>query len=89
MKKKIFAILLFTITVLGWSLYAQSADYPVRAIQAVVPYTAGGSTDVVFRAIVAEAEKFLGQPIAITNIGGGGGSVGSHLGGQYLSIPGR
>jgi tripartite-type tricarboxylate transporter receptor subunit TctC len=78
MKKQVLTILVLVFIILGLPLYAQAADYPVRAIRAVVPYTAGGSTDLVFRAIVAEAEKYLGQPIAVTNIGGGGGSVGGN-----------
>lgn len=79
MKKQLLISLVLALTILlGLPLYAQGADYPVRAIKAVVPYTAGGSTDVVFRAIVAEAEKYLGQPIAVTNIAGGGGSVGGN-----------
>ncbi len=79
MKKQFFTVLLVAITVLSLPFYAQAAEYPVRAIKGIVPYGAGGSTDVVFRAITAEAEKFLGQPIAIVNKKGAGGSVGGNF----------
>ncbi|MBW2145784.1 MAG: tripartite tricarboxylate transporter substrate binding protein [Deltaproteobacteria bacterium] len=79
MKKQFFAALLLAVTVFALPLNAQAADYPVRAIKGIVPYGAGGSTDVVFRAIAAEAEKYLGQPIAIVNKKGAGGSVGGNF----------
>lgn len=78
MKRKILLGFLFSLMMIGLPLLVQGADYPVRAIKAIVPYTAGGSTDVAFRAITGEAEKYLGQAIAITNVGGGGGSVGGN-----------
>jgi tripartite-type tricarboxylate transporter receptor subunit TctC len=78
MKRKILLGFLFSLMVMGLPLLVQGADYPVRAIKAIVPYSAGGSTDVTFRAMTGEAEKYLGQAIAITNVGGGGGSVGGN-----------
>lgn len=80
MKKNILrlTILFFILTILLLPLLAQAGRYPVRAVKAIVPYGAGGSTDVVFRAIVADAEKYLGKSIAIVNKKGGGGSVGGN-----------
>lgn len=42
----------------------------------IVPYTAGGPTDIVMRALCEAASKHLGQPIIVDNRAGGGGTVG-------------
>lgn len=52
------------------------ADWPERPITLIVPYSAGGLTDTVSRAIAQEVGKNLGQPILIDNRVGAGGKVG-------------
>jgi tripartite-type tricarboxylate transporter receptor subunit TctC len=51
-------------------------DYPNRPITLIVPWPAGGGTDIVLRAIADAAAKHLGQPIIIDNKAGAGGTVG-------------
>jgi tripartite-type tricarboxylate transporter receptor subunit TctC len=51
-------------------------DYPTKPITLIVPWPAGGSTDISMRAIADSASKVLGQPIVVDNKGGGGGTVG-------------
>ncbi len=51
-------------------------DFPIKPITLIVPYAAGGGTDITARAIAAAAEKHLSQPIVVVNRTGGGGSVG-------------
>lgn len=51
--------------------------YPSRPIRLVVPFAAGGSTDVIGRIVAAEMSKALGQQVIVDNKPGGGGSVGS------------
>ena len=55
---------------------AAPPDYPVRPVQLMVAYPAGGGTDVAARIVAAIAEKHLGQSIVILNRGGAGGQVG-------------
>ncbi|UZE52066.1 tripartite tricarboxylate transporter substrate binding protein [Rhodopseudomonas sp. P2A-2r] len=55
---------------------AMAQDYPTKPITLIVPWPAGGSTDISMRAIADAASKHLGQPIAVDNKGGGGGTVG-------------
>lgn len=50
-------------------------SYPSRAIQMVVPFAAGGSTDTLARPLAEEMGKALGGSIVIENRGGGGGSA--------------
>lgn len=62
----------------GLSLAAGAAlaDYPERPVQLIVPYPAGGGTDIVARTLAAELEKELGQPVNVVNRDGGGGIPG-------------
>lgn len=52
-------------------------EFPARSIQVVVPFPAGGSTDLVARAIAEPLRERLGQPVIIENRAGGGGIVGT------------
>jgi tripartite-type tricarboxylate transporter receptor subunit TctC len=63
----------------GWmpaSAKAQS-DYPSRPVTLMVPFTAGGSTDVVARLVAAGMAKSLGQQVVVDNRGGAGGNIGA------------
>ncbi|WP_206747693.1 Bug family tripartite tricarboxylate transporter substrate binding protein [Telmatospirillum siberiense] len=66
----------------GVSLFAPHAGHaadwkPVRPINLIVPWAAGGSTDQVTRVVAAEMEKALGQTIVIVNQPGASGSIGT------------
>lgn len=54
----------------------QAQSYPTKPITLIVPWPAGGSTDISMRAIARGAEKHLGQPIIIENKGGASGTLG-------------
>lgn len=58
---------------------ASAQDYPNRPITLIVPFPAGGPSDVIARTIAEAAQKQLGQPIIVDNKGGGGGTVGPAL----------
>lgn len=64
----------------GLMLLAGSAlaqdDFPSKPVTLVVPWPAGGPTDVAVRAVAEAAQKHLGQPIIVENKGGGAGTVG-------------
>jgi tripartite-type tricarboxylate transporter receptor subunit TctC len=53
-----------------------SAQYPNKPITIIVPFAAGGTTDVVARLVGDRMSRTLGQPIVIENIGGAGGTIG-------------
>lgn len=57
--------------------FAQSA-YPDRSIKLIVPYLAGGATDVGARVVAERMSKGLGQPIVIDNRAGAGVIVGTN-----------
>lgn len=59
------------------SASAQAQDFPTRQITMIVPFAAGGPTDVVARIVGEHMSKTLGQPIVIENVVGAGGTTGA------------
>jgi tripartite-type tricarboxylate transporter receptor subunit TctC len=55
----------------------RAQDYPSRSITVIVPFPAGGASDVVARIVTNQMSKILGQSIVIENVGGAGGTLGS------------
>jgi tripartite-type tricarboxylate transporter receptor subunit TctC len=55
------------------STFAQG--YPTKPVNLIVTFAPGGTLDTSARILASKAEKFLGQPIIVSNVGGGGGSV--------------
>lgn len=51
--------------------------WPVKPVHIVVPFTSGGSTDIVARIIAAKLTTSLGQPVIVDNRAGAGGTLGS------------
>jgi tripartite-type tricarboxylate transporter receptor subunit TctC len=58
------------------SRMATAQTYPSRPVTMIVPFPAGGATDVIARIMAERMQKPLGQPIIIENIGGADGSIG-------------
>jgi tripartite-type tricarboxylate transporter receptor subunit TctC len=58
-------------------LDALAETFPSRPITVVVPFPAGGPSDVVARIVTEQIGKVLGQSLIIENIGGAGGTIGS------------
>ena len=54
---------------------AAAQTYPSRTITMIVPFAAGGASDVIARIVAEEMGKHLGQRIIAENIGGAGGSI--------------
>jgi len=73
MRFRVVALSLFAAPLVA---FAQS-QWPTKPITFIVPYAAGGFSDIRARKIGAELSKVLGQPIVIENKGGAGGVVGT------------
>lgn len=57
--------------------YASAQTYPTRTIKLICPWPAGGSTDVVMRALAESAGKIMGQSVIVENKPGAGGTLGA------------
>ena len=57
---------------------------PEKTITVVVPYSAGGGTDLIFRALVEEMKKYPDVNFVVSNVSGAGSSVGTN---EVLSLP--
>ncbi|MBB5694047.1 tripartite tricarboxylate transporter substrate-binding protein [Muricoccus pecuniae] len=53
------------------------ANYPNRPVTIIVPFAAGGPTDVVSRLVAEVMARDLGQPVVVENVGGAGGTLGA------------
>lgn len=59
------------------SVAAYAETWPAKPIAMVVPFPAGGGTDLVVRSIQPQLQRELGQPVVIDNRSGAGGTIGS------------
>ncbi len=57
--------------------FAHAQDFPNKPLRLIIPYPAGGATDLTARAVVSVADDYLGQPMIVTIRSGGGGAVGA------------
>ena len=67
------AVLGFLFVLLPLVSFAQ--DFPTKPVNVIVTFAPGGTLDTATRILATKAEKFLGQPVLVSNVGGGGGSV--------------
>jgi len=56
---------------------ARGEEYPTRPIRFVVPFPAGGGTDIITRALAAKMSPSMGVPFVVENRGGAGGTIGT------------
>ncbi len=78
MKRKYFNLCV-SISLAMWTGLAAAQPYPTKPVRLVVPFPAGGATDILARTISVKAAEKLGQPIVIDNRAGAGGTIGSAL----------
>lgn len=53
--------------------------YPSKPIKLIVPFPAGGTTDIVARIVAQRMSETMGQPVVVDNKGGAGGAIGADL----------
>lgn len=67
-----------TLALLGGAAHAQ-ATWPTKPVRIVVPFAAGGTTDILARAVAPELSKAFGQQFIVDNRAGAGGNVGAEI----------
>lgn len=70
------AVPLAFIVLFAFAGIGAAEKFPDKPITLIVPYPAGGATDVVIRPLAEAMKNVLGQPVIVENKGGGGGAVG-------------
>jgi tripartite-type tricarboxylate transporter receptor subunit TctC len=75
MLKAVMGAALAGLVVFSGSAMAQ--DYPTRPVTMVIPFAAGGPTDVLGRVMAAKMGETLGQQVVVENVTGAGGQTGS------------
>jgi tripartite-type tricarboxylate transporter receptor subunit TctC len=70
--------LMFSVLVIG-STQVLAQAYPARPVRVIVPFAAGGGTDLVARAVVGRMGESMGQQFLVENRGGGSANIGMEL----------
>ena len=68
---------LAALAIVAFSGLASAQNYPHRAITMIVPFPAGGPSDVVARIMADGMGKHIGQTVVVENVGGAGGTLGA------------
>lgn len=76
MKRSTISLLLLCLLAVVASSALAAPAYPVRPVEIIVPYSAGGGTDLSARVMAQVMEKYLGGTIVVVNKPGGSGSIG-------------
>jgi tripartite-type tricarboxylate transporter receptor subunit TctC len=73
----VFRILAAALSLCAMALPAAAAGYPDHAIKIIVPFAAGGGTDVLARIIAQNLNSKWGQPVVVENQPGASGAIGT------------
>ncbi len=73
--------LLLSLALFGFSAAVSAAEkaFPVKPIRIVVPFPAGGTTDVIARLVAQRMSESMKQPVVVDNRGGAGGAIGADI----------
>lgn len=76
-KALLFSAVLLAPMMLGGTAQVHAQAYPTKNITMIVPFPAGGPSDIVARIAADGMSKHLGQTVVIENVGGAGGTIGA------------
>ncbi len=76
-RSQVWSGLLAVLAIFAAQTAIAQQNYPNKPITLIVPFAAGGTTDVIGRVIAEGLHAVLGQPVVVENRGGAGGSIGT------------
>ena len=68
-----------SLSLLLFAGHVSAAEYPVRPVRMLIPFTVGSAADIIARAMEPQLREQLGQPIVIDNRGGAGGNIAAEV----------
>src|SRR5581483_3510822 len=71
------AIMAFLILSVCPGAEVQAQLYPAKPVTMIVPFPAGGGSDILARIVAEHMRPSLGQPVIVENVGGAGGTIGT------------
>lgn len=79
MKKTFLGLILFAVASVSMSVAAaENKNWtPDSTVKIIVPFGAGGTTDIIARIVGEQVSKKINQPVIVTNMGGAGGAIGT------------
>lgn len=77
MKRASWRVFAAVLLIVGWSACTSAQDYPSRPLHLIVPFPAGGGSDIIGRILAQKLGERLGQQIVVENRAGAGGSIGT------------
>jgi tripartite-type tricarboxylate transporter receptor subunit TctC len=77
MRVKLIGLALAAASACGFAQTTAEPGYPSRTVRLVVPYGAGGVSDIIGRVVAQKLSEVLGQPVVVENRGGAGGMLGT------------
>jgi tripartite-type tricarboxylate transporter receptor subunit TctC len=77
--KRVFAAAVMGVAALMAAPAGAQTDFPTQPITLIVPFAAGGSTDLVARVVAQRMSQELGQQVLVDNRGGAGGNLGAQV----------
>ena len=68
---------LFLLLLAGFSLPVSAQSFPSKPLRIIVPFPAGGTTDIAARIVAQRMQESMGRPVLVENRGGAGGTIGA------------